>query len=140
MSTETAPERAKNPRETERKFHILELPAALQADIAAIMDGTGEPKYSFDIIHQGYLAVGADGSEVRVRDCSGAYTLTVKSDGTLDRDEFETPLVASQFDKLWPATEGKRVHKMRIGIPHDELLIELDIYTDELTGLMVAEV
>jgi CYTH domain-containing protein len=116
--------------EVERKFLVSELPAGGLDERAA----TG--------IDQGYLAIGADGSEVRLRRRAGRHTLTVKSGGGLTRSESEIELSAEQFEQLWPATETRRLEKVRYEIPVADagLTIELDIYTGSLDGLIVAEV
>ncbi len=115
------------PKEIERKFLIEKEPSNLE-------------EFAGDKIYQGYLVIGADGSEARLRDKSGKYTLTVKSKGSLERSESEIALDSEQFLGLWPATEGKRLEKWRYTIPHGEHLIELDVYEGSLTGLIVAEV
>jgi adenylate cyclase len=92
-------------------------------------------------IEQGYLTVGADGSETRVRRRAGRCTLTVKSGGALVRSEAEVPLTDEQFELLWPATEHTRVRKQRRAVPGEGgVTIEVDIYSGRLDGLVVAEV
>ena len=87
-------------------------------------------------IEQGYLTIGADGSETRVRRKAGRCTLTVKSGRGLVRNEAE-----EQFEVLWPATEHARVHKQRRAVPGEGgVTIEVDVYSDQLDGLVVAEV
>ncbi len=66
-----------------------------------------------DEIEQGYLTIGADGSETRVRRRAGQCTLTVKSGSGLVRRETEISLTAEQFEVLWPATENARIQKSR---------------------------
>jgi len=44
------------------------------------------------------------------------------------------------FERLWPLTEGRRLHKRRHLIPHGDLEIEVDVYAGELEGLIAAEV
>lgn len=117
----------KPPIEIERKFLVRALPENLE-------------EYEREFIRQGYLVLGADGSEARVRDRSGAHTMTVKSKGELSRGEWEIPIEPEQFEVLWPATEGRRVEKTRFSIPYEESVIELDIYDGELFGLVTAEV
>lgn len=92
-------------------------------------------------IDQGYLTVGADGAETRVRRRDDRCTLTVKSGSGLVRAEHEIELSDGQFDALWPAADGARLIKRRHLIPgeHGET-IELDVYEDALEGLIVAEV
>jgi adenylate cyclase len=92
-------------------------------------------------IEQGYIAIEADGTEVRVRRRDGAAVLTVKSGGGRSRVEEEIAIDAERFARLWPLTEGRRLEKTRYLIPAEAgLTIELDVYSGALAGLMVAEV
>jgi adenylate cyclase len=109
--------------EIERKWLVPTFPDALS-------DVTSEP------IEQGYLVIGADGSEVRLRRKSGRPVLTVKSAGTLSRSETEIDLSEAQYTALWPATEGRRVSKHRYRLDGG---IDVDVYDGDLTGLIVAE-
>ena len=117
------------PQEIERKFLV---------DIK-LLEGNPDD-YEHATIRQGYLAIGEDGSEARVRDKAGKYSLTVKTKGDLVRGEWETELTEKQFEILWPATEGRRVEKTRFKIPYGEYVIELDVYEGELEGLVSAEI
>ena len=56
------------------------------------------------------------------------------------RGESEIELDEGQFNKLWPATAGKRLEKVRFSVPYFESLVELDLYSGDLKGLIVAEV
>jgi adenylate cyclase len=109
--------------EIERKWLVIEAP---QSALAA----PGE------LIEQGYLVVAPDGSETRVRRRGERRYLTAKSGGGLVRAEHEIELTEAQFEVLWPATEGRRVTKVR----HVLGEIELDVYGGTLAGLIVAEV
>jgi adenylate cyclase len=111
--------------EVERKFLVGDPP-----DLA----GTDS-----DEIEQGYLAIGAEG-EVRLRRKGEKLVITAKRGAGISRDEAEVELNREAFDRLWPLTEGRRLHKRRHLIPHGELTIELDVYEGELEGLRVAEV
>jgi CYTH domain-containing protein len=114
--------------EIERKFLVRELPAGLE--------GSRSTR-----IEQGYIAIGGDGTEVRVRRRDGAAVLTVKSGGGRSRLEEEISIDGERFSRLWPLTEGRRVEKTRHVIPEGAgLTIELDVYSGTLAGLMVAEV
>jgi adenylate cyclase len=117
----------KLPVEVERKFLVHNLPSNLTS-------------YEHQQIRQGYLVIGADGLEARVRDRAGTYTMTVKSKGDLSRGEWETKIDEDQFKTLWPATAGKRVEKTRFTIPYGDAEIELDIYEGNLAGLITAEI
>jgi adenylate cyclase len=109
--------------EIERKWLVPQFPAE-HADVPS------------ELIEQGYLVIGADGSEVRLRRKSGAPVLTVKSAGTLTRSETEIELSEAQYTALWPATEGRRVIKQRHRLDGG---LELDVYAGELSGLIVVE-
>ena len=114
--------------EIERKWLVSEAPAEALA-------APSEP------IEQGYLTIGPDGDETRVRRRGERCSLTTKSGAGLSRGEHEIGLTQEQFDALWPATAGRRVEKRRHLIHgEDGHLIELDVYTGALSGLMVAEV
>ena len=93
------------------------------------------------VIEQGYLAVGEDGVEVRVRRYGDDRTLTVKSGPAQVRTEEEFELDEGRFDALWPLTEGRRIAKMRHRVDlGDGLTAEVDVYRDAHEGLAVAEV
>lgn len=97
-------------------------------------------EFKHETIKQGYLVIGEDGSEARLRDRDGIYTMTVKSKGELSRGEWEATITGEQFATWWPATNDKRVEKTRYSIPLGEIVIELDIYEGALAGLVIAEV
>jgi CYTH domain-containing protein len=112
--------------EIERKFLVDRAPAELPA---------GER------IEQGYLAIGDDGVEVRVRRRGSATTLTIKSGPGMVRTEEEFPIDARRFDSLWSLTEGRRVTKTRHVIPlAGNLAAELDVYSGAHEGLLTAEI
>jgi adenylate cyclase len=114
--------------EIERKFVLAGRPPQLDAS----------PRQA---IEQGYLAVGDDGVEVRVRNCAGECTLTVKSGPDLVRVEEEIPIDERRFSALWRLTEGRRIAKTRFLVPLDGgLTAEVDDYADPLSGLLTAEI
>jgi adenylate cyclase len=114
--------------EVERKFLISERPPDL-----------GEhPSRRID---QGYVAVGEDGVEVRVRRIGSETVLTVKSAPGLVRVEEEFAIEEPRFDSLWRLTDGRRLVKTRYLVPlADGLMAEVDEYAEALSGLMTAEV
>ena len=93
-------------------------------------------------LEQGYVAVDADGTEVRIRRKDGGSTLAVKSSGGLARVEEELPIDDATFERLWPLTQGRRIEKVRhvIRTSDPRVVIELDVYRGDLEGLVVAEV
>ena len=114
-------------REIERKFLVRKLPADLTT-------------FPFAEIAQGYLVSMDDGLQVRLRKAGERYSLTYKRGTGNVREEREVELTATQFDALWPATEGKRLVKTRYEIPLGERTVEIDLYHDRHEGLVVAEV
>ena len=116
----------KHPQEIERKWLVRDLPR--------LRELKHEP------IHQGYLAISSDGTEVRIRRKGANYFETVKSQGALTRDEIEVKLSPAQFRTLWPATQGRRVKKTRYVLNWKGHQLELDVYQGALAKLVVVEV
>lgn len=114
------------PIEIERKFCVQEMPNL-----------TAHPGVA---IAQGYLAVDAAGTEIRVRRKGGQYYQTVKTGMGIKRIEVELALTRAQFDILWPLTAGKRIKKVRYELIEGKWTIELDVYRGRLKGLVIAEV
>lgn len=112
--------------EIERKFCVLKMP-----DLTA---------YTGVEISQGYLSVGEDGTEIRLRRKGERFYQTVKQGKGVQRTELEVELSRAQFDNLWPLTAGRRVEKVRYEIVEGIWTIELDVYRGRLKGLVVAEV
>jgi len=111
--------------EIERKFLVSDPPV---------------PRRSPASIHQGYVTVGPDGTEVRLRRKGDRFFQTIKRGSGLSRIESEIELTREQFDALWPQTEGRRVVKDRYEIPYRGCVIELDVFHGALEGLVIAEV
>ena len=113
--------------EIERKFLVPAVPSSLEL-------GSGSR------LRQGYLAI--DGPvEVRVRRSGDASVLTIKAGSGLARTEVERDLTEAEADELWPATEGRRVEKVRFSLPLPTGdVIEVDVYEGALDGLVTAEV
>jgi len=113
--------------EIERKFLVIEPPPEIE-------------NYPHSEIRQGYLIVTDNDIEVRIRKKGGLYTETLKAGSGLVRQESEKEITEKQFEDHWPLTKDKRVQKVRYDIQYSGKLIELDIYSGELQGLIVAEV
>lgn len=115
------------PLEIERKFLVASLPP---------LDGLAT-----QTVRQGYVTTSQDSVELRLRQKGAAWFLTVKSDGTLSRTEYETAISQAQFDTLWPATEGRRIEKTRhTGRLDGGEVFELDIFLGALAPLLLVEV
>lgn len=115
-------------REIERKFLLKRMPERLD-------------RYPHAEIEQGYLALEpADGVQVRLRRKRRSYSLTYKRGRKMNREEREVKISAKQFNALWPATDGRRLRKIRYDVPWKEWTIEIDIYLGRHDGLIVAEV
>lgn len=115
-----------NSTEIERKFLLDSLPDDIE-------------QRPHSIIKQGYIVTDSS-NEVRVRAKGGDYYLTVKQGSGLSRNEVEIAISEQQFNALWALTAGKRVEKTRYDYQDSGSLIEIDVYTSELSPLKVAEV
>ena len=114
--------------EIERKFLVAEPPSDLE-------------RCPSTAIEQGYLTVDQEGPEVRVRRRGEQAYLTVKSGAGRVRVEEEIEIEPERFERLWALTEGRRIEKTRYELDAgDGLVLELDVYTGDLEGLVVAEV
>lgn len=115
-------ERLNPPLEIERRFLVQRPPDNLS-------------DYPHQELLQGYLEINEDGSEVRIRQEEDRYYLVKKAGNGLVRQE--TPpqeLTLEQFEKLWQKTMAQ-LRKTRYHIDG----LEVDVYHDELTGLVIAE-
>lgn len=113
--------------EIERKFLVGAPPADLE-------------RHPSEAVQQGYLALDGD-VEVRLRRRGERAFLTIKGGGGRRRVEQELELEPARFDELWPLTAGRRIVKRRYVVPApDALQFEVDVYEEELAGLVVAEV
>lgn len=110
-------------REIERKFLVKSLPNL--------------DKCTKDKILQGYIS---KSPEVRVRQKGSLYFLTIKSQGTLNRKEFETLITLSHFETLWYNFIEEYISKTRYYIRlNQQSIAELDIYHKKLDGLTTVE-
>ena len=112
--------------EIERKFLLKKLPPTVRSI-------PGEQ------ILQGYLAYD-EYTEVRLRQHGVKHFITIKQGSGLKRTEIEESISAAQFKALWPATEGRRVEKIRSVVQHGIHCLEIDRYQGDLKPLLVAEV
>ncbi|MDD3185685.1 MAG: CYTH domain-containing protein [Anaerostipes sp.] len=111
--------------EIERKFLVTHIPDNIES-------------YPHSEIEQGYLCMEP---VVRIRKKDNDYILTYKSKGLLKRSEHEFPLSKQAYEHMLTKIDGNRITKTRYRIPTDhELTIELDVFHENLEGLVMAEV
>jgi adenylate cyclase len=127
-----AEKKLRNPTEIELKYLV---------DLGKLPENIDLNEAEQSHLRQGYIAIGADGSETRVRSFDDErFELTTKSPGMIARDEQTITLTKGMFEGLWTQTSGRRVIKTRYYIPLDGIMIELDVYEGHLQGLVTAEV
>lgn len=111
--------------EIERKFLVKECPKNID-------------EYECISMEQTYISVNPT---IRLRRENEKYILTVKGSGLISREEFELEITKEQYDNLLLKRETPFVKKKRYKIPlENNLIAELDIYFEDLEGLMTVEV
>ena len=116
------------PKEIERKFLVA------SDDWRANADSGRE-------LVQAYLAE-TDQAVVRIRIAAGAEAfLTIKSaaPGML-RDEFEYPIPVADAEKLIALRRGSILAKTRFRVRHAGRVWEVDVYSGDNEGLVIAEI
>ncbi|MCR5194874.1 MAG: CYTH domain-containing protein [Pseudobutyrivibrio sp.] len=109
--------------EIEKKFLIKDMP-----DLS---------KYEYIDIQQGYLSTSP---VVRIRKKNDDYILTYKGSGKLAREEIEAALTKEAYEHLLAKIDGHAITKRRYLIPIDKYLVELDVFSGHMEGLVMAEV
>ena len=107
--------------EIERKFVLQSLP---------------EGVHSGREIVQGYLWFDP---EVRLRRIEGELKFTIKSHGTLTRDETELSIPGALFSLLWSLSGSNVVRKTRFQLDYNDLVLEVDVYSGKHEGLITLE-
>lgn len=111
--------------EIERKYLVKEIPVNLD-------------QYESQKIAQGYLCTEP---VVRIRRSNNDYYMTYKGDGLMAREEYNLPLTEEAYTHLRPKIDGLLIAKTRYLIPlNDKLTAELDIFEEDLKGLVIVEV
>ena len=110
--------------EIERKFLINALPENLS-------------QYRSTLIEQAYLC---GNPVVRVRRDGDQFYMTYKGEGLIAREEYNLPLTADAYAHLLGKADGRIITKRRYRIPYDSFTIELDVFSGEYEGLVIAEV
>jgi adenylate cyclase len=90
---------------------------------------------------QGYLAE-TGSAVVRVRtDDAQRGILTIKSASPgLSRMEYEYPIPVSDAEGLMELCQGWVVEKVRFRVPHGDATWEVDVYSGDNQGLVIAEI
>jgi len=111
--------------EIERKYLVRKLPENLE-------------QYNKKKIAQGYLCTEP---VVRIRRSNNDYYMTYKGDGLMVREEYNLPLTREAYEHLRPKIDGLLIAKTRYLIPLDgKLTAELDVFEEDLSGLVIVEV
>ncbi len=110
--------------EIERKYLIKCLPEGLES-------------YPSELIEQAYLC---GHPVVRVRRDGNQYYLTYKGEGLIAREEYNLPLTEEAYAHLLAKADGKIITKRRFRIPFGPYTIELDVFSGDREGLVMAEV
>lgn len=92
-----------------------------------------------EAMHQGYL--GGDGVSVRVRISDSAALINIKQNRLgLAREEFEYPVPMEDALRLMQLAGGGYVEKTRHYLHHAGMLWEIDEFSGDNAGLVVAEI
>src|SRR4030095_14623423 len=92
-------------------------------------------------LRQAYLACNGKASiRIRIKD-DGAATLTVKSrPADLRRLELEYDIPVLEAEALMKLGQGSRTEKVRHVIPYGDLAWEVDVFSGDNFGLIIAEI
>ncbi len=78
---------------------------------------------------------------IRIRKSNDSFFLTIKSKGSVSRQELEMEISEKEFNNLVKITDKAPISKIRYFIPlENSLTAELDIYNGSLSGLFTVEV
>ncbi|RUM09333.1 CYTH domain-containing protein [Rhizobium chutanense] len=115
-------------KEIERKFLVRS-------------DGWRSAVETKSVLRQGYIASMDDRSaRVRILDDSKAK-LTIKiGRSAITRDEFEYDIPIADAKELLQNAIGIVIEKTRYRVPHEGFVWEVDVFTGEHRGLVIAEV
>ena len=98
----------------------------------------GYSQYPCREIEQGYLS---SDPEIRIRKEDNTYILTIKSKGSLVREEYNYQISKETYSHLLQKVDGNILTKKRFLIPlENNLIAELDIFEGNLNCLMTVEV
>ena len=114
--------------EIERKFTVKTMPKDLDS-------------YAYHVIEQAYLTTDP---AIRVRREDERYYMTYKGtrDGNtaLSHEEYNLPLTREAYETLSSKADGHVIRKKRYLIPYGGHTIELDVFNEPFSPLVIAEV
>ncbi|MDC7219756.1 MAG: CYTH domain-containing protein [Spirochaetales bacterium] len=116
--------------EIERKFLIKDLP-------------NNYKEFDSVKISQTYLSRPGVPPVLRVRQYGEQYLLTVKKrdeENPMICGEVEITIEKTEYEALKTMGEGRVIEKTRYYIPWEGLTVELDIFEEQLSGLILAEI
>ena len=83
----------------------------------------------------------ANRAGLSVHKSGGTHHLTYKGEGLMVREEYNLPLTKEAYTHLLPKIDGLLIAKKRYLIPlNEKLTAELDVFEQELSGLLLVEV
>jgi len=88
--------------------------------------------------HLSQAYVVTDPGELRVRSDGKLYWMTAKTDGGLQRQEWEVEIPEWVFHQLYSATVW-RITKRRCAVQQAGQIWEVDVYGGDLSGLVIVE-
>lgn len=99
-------------------------------------------KYDHYQVEQTYLSITP---EKRIRKIThrniSTFILTKKGEGTLARSEEEKSISKGDYDRMFDYRISTVIRKIRYRIPlYNGLIAELDVFQDDLSGLVLVEV
>ena len=95
---------------------------------------------SLDIV-QAYICVNDDRNlRVRILNNSRAKITIKIGHSAISRDEFEYEIPLADAQDLVNLRVGHRIEKTRFHVPHAGFVFEVDVFSGDLAGLVVAEV
>jgi CYTH domain-containing protein len=107
-----------SPVEVERKWLVQDLP-----DLS---------RHEGKEVIQGYIAISADGTEVRLRQTDGKFFQTVKSEGGLVRDEIEIDLITGPVRGTLEDSRRAPTQENQVYLVLGGKTVEIDVYHGSL--------
>lgn len=126
--------------EIERKFLLRSVPVFPARTVVRLIEQGYLPEPSHHDTGEPNLPGVSEGRLRRQVHADGTikFTNTIKKGMGLVRTEVERELDRASFERAWPATDGRRLRKMRYLVREGELVWAVDVF--EGVALILAEV